>query len=315
MRQRDMQRLMLLVDRLSRVQRQALVHRLAAQTMAMESIELVESAGRASRRCPHCAGSHIVRNGMADELQRYKCRTCGKSFNALTGTPLARLRHKGKWLGQTQAMADGLTVHRTAERLGVAPSTAFRWRHRFLAVPRELKPQALTGVVEIDETYVLESFKGRAVVGRKARRRGGSAARRGLSREQIPVLVARDRAGTTTDAVLPDSRKTSVVSVLKPLLPCDVVVCSDGGGAIGQAVKDLGLEHHPVVIASGIHALGAWHIQNVNAYHGRLKQWLRRFNGVATAYLENYLGWIRHMERTTRTPAQPARMLSLAIRA
>ena len=129
------------------------------------------------------------------------------------------------------------------------------------------------------------------------------------------MLVARDRAGTTTDAVLPDSRKTSVVSVLKPLLPCDVVVCSDGGGAIGQAVKDLGLEHHPVVIASGIHALGAWHIQNVNAYHGRLKQWLRRFNGVATAYLENYLGWFRLMERTTRTPAQPARMLSLAIRA
>lgn len=70
-----------------------------------------------------------------------------------------------------------------------------------------------------------------------------------------------------------------------------------------------------MVIASGIHALGAWHIQNVNAYHGRLKQWLRRFNGVATAYLENYLGWFRLMERTTRTPAQPARMLSLAIRA
>lgn len=46
MRQRDMQRLMLLVDRLSRVQRRAFVHRLAAQTMAMESIELVERARR-----------------------------------------------------------------------------------------------------------------------------------------------------------------------------------------------------------------------------------------------------------------------------
>ena len=73
---------------------------------------------------------------MADGLQRYKCRACGKTFNALTGTPLARLRHKSKWLEQTRAMPDGLTVHRAAAFLGVVPSTAFRWRHRFLGVPR-----------------------------------------------------------------------------------------------------------------------------------------------------------------------------------
>jgi hypothetical protein len=42
---------------------------------------------------------------MADVLQRYKCRACGKTFNALSGTPLARLRHKDKWLEQTQALA------------------------------------------------------------------------------------------------------------------------------------------------------------------------------------------------------------------
>ena len=105
-----------------------------------------------------------MRNGVADGLQRYKCRTCGKTFNALTGTPLARLRHKGKWLDQAQALADGLTVKRAAEHLNVAPSTAFRWRHRFLAVPRSVKPNTLAGVAEIDETYVLESFKGQKVV-------------------------------------------------------------------------------------------------------------------------------------------------------
>ncbi|MDB5932788.1 MAG: transposase, partial [Massilia sp.] len=32
-------------------------------------------------------------------------------------------------------------------------------------------------------------------------------------------------------------------------------------------------------------------VQNVNAYHSRFKQWLRRFNGVASRYLANYLGW------------------------
>jgi hypothetical protein len=38
------------------------------------------------------------------------------------------------------------------------------------------------------------------------------------------------------------------------------------------------------------------HINNVNAYHGRLKQWLSRFNGVATKNLPNYLGWRRALE-------------------
>ena len=36
---------------------------------------------------------------------------------------------------------------------------------------------------------------------------------------------------------------------------------------------------------------GALHVQNVNAYPSRFKQWLRRFNGVASRYLPNYLGW------------------------
>jgi hypothetical protein len=38
------------------------------------------------------------------------------------------------------------------------------------------------------------------------------------------------------------------------------------------------------------------HINNVNADHGRLKQWLNRFKGVATKNLPSYLGWRRALE-------------------
>lgn len=135
MRARELKRLWAQLDRLTRCQRQELVAKLQAQTAASESIGLIESAGK-PRNCPHCGGSRVVRNGQADGLQRYKCRACGKSFNALTATPLARLRHKGKWIEQARAMAEGLTVARAGEHLAVAASTAFRWRHRFLALPR-----------------------------------------------------------------------------------------------------------------------------------------------------------------------------------
>ena len=43
--------------------------------------------------------------------------------------------------------------------------------------------------MEADETYVLESRKGARGLGRKARRGGGKAKKRGLSREQVPVLI------------------------------------------------------------------------------------------------------------------------------
>jgi hypothetical protein len=56
------------------------------------------------------------------------------------------------------------------------------------------KPKALAGIVEGDETFILESFKGkRSGMARKCRKRGDKSAKRGLSTEQIPVIVARDR--------------------------------------------------------------------------------------------------------------------------
>jgi len=41
---------------------------------------------------------------------------------------------------------------------------------------------------------------------------------------------------------------------------------------------------------------GQFHIQNVNGYMSRLRGWMRRFNGVGTEYLPNYLGWMRMMD-------------------
>ena len=53
----------------------------------------------------------------------------------------------------------GETIKGSAERCGIAPSTAHRWRHRFLAAVRQV-PDRLAGIVEADETFVLESRKG-----------------------------------------------------------------------------------------------------------------------------------------------------------
>ena len=108
---------------------------------------------------------------------------------------------------------------KAAERCGVHPTTADRWRHRFLTAPALDQPQALQGIVGADETFSLESFKGRrSGLSRKARKRGGKARYPGAFSDNIPVLVARDRAGATIDAVLPEDTAVCITQALLILL-------------------------------------------------------------------------------------------------
>jgi transposase-like protein len=261
--------------------------------------------------CPHCGQAEIVRWGASSGLPRYRCKACARTFNALTKTPLARLRMREKWTTQADALIDGVSVAKAASRCGVHYTTAFRWRHRFLAALSSDKPKTLSGIVESDETFVLESYKGqRSGMLRKARKRGGSAAKRGLSVEQIPVIITRDRHGATTDAVLPRLNRASIAAALDGVVTPANAFCCDGGGAIVAFARRAGIAAH-VLPRPGKPDPNApdFHLNNVNAYHGRLKEWLRRFHGVATKNLPNYLGWRRTLEALGHTASSAAFIL------
>ena len=108
--------------------------------------------------CPHCGGRRLQRWGNSSGLPRYRCGGCQRTFNALTGTPLARLRKKERWADLAQALMSGESLIKAAERCGVAYTTAFRWRHRFLSAPALDKPSQPIGIVETGETFILKSW-------------------------------------------------------------------------------------------------------------------------------------------------------------
>ena len=80
------------IDDLSPAQRLDTARLLAGQPSLEAVIGLLEERIGAERGCPHCAAAGAVIRGRANGLKRYFCKGCGKTFNALTGTPLARLR-------------------------------------------------------------------------------------------------------------------------------------------------------------------------------------------------------------------------------
>ena len=138
---------------LTRAQRREALAVLSGRSEGEASKAAIELGVDEARRCPHCASEGAVSRGMARGLRRYQCKGCGRTFNALSGTPLSGLHHKERWLSFGASLAKGETVKASAARCDVAVSTAFRWRHRFLAAARS-DSEVLKGIVEADETYV-----------------------------------------------------------------------------------------------------------------------------------------------------------------
>lgn len=267
-------------------------------------------------KCPHCDSTEVQRWGRTGGKQRYRCKAeaCRRTFNDLTGTPPSWSKHQYLWPAFCACMVEGLSVRKTAQRLGIHKDTAFRWRHRLLDALRRLDAPTLAGIVEADETYFRFSRKGQRGL-RNSRQRGGPARKRGLSREQVYVVVARDRQGQTVAEVACRSvpRLDVLRSVLRAHLTEANTLVTDGASTYRLLCFEIGLASKQVKSTDGERVCeGIYHVQNVNAYHSRLKDWMRRFNGVATRYLQNYMHWHLFVDRAGELAPSVARKRLLA---
>ena len=313
MQSRGFVRLLRQVPMLNKQQRSALLAVLRPAVGLDRVCEAIEGARSAPLCCPDCGSTRHYRHGLDRGLQRYRCRACGRTFNALSGTPLARLRHREKWLDYAKELLDSRSVRAAAKMVGVHRNTSFRWRHRFLGGVKRDQPERLAGIAEADELFLLESQKGSRKLERPARKRGGVAHSRGITHEHDCILVARDRGGQTCSFVTGRAAVTArqLHRHLLPVLDPDVLLVTDGHRAYRTFARQARIAHAFVNLRLGERVRGAIHVQNVNAYHQRFRSWLSRFHGVASRYLPNYLGWRWALDG--ERIASPDRLLRAAI--
>ena len=275
---------------------------------------------RASRRCLHCqTGDAYLHGKDKNDRQRFRCcnAECRRTFNILTGTPMARARKPEKWGRYLSHMTGHLSVRKIVEAgIGVNHTTVWRWRHRFLKAASNDNAAVLSGVIEADETFFVRSFKGhpgwvkgRPPENRAARPSAWGATKRGLSREQVAVLTALDNTGGVYEVVLPSL--TAIEAALDGRIAAGSVVCSDGAMAYVKAAVKARAEHRRVLVPSttppAVKAApvrtkcrqkGRLGLGRVNAHHGQIKVLVNgQCRGVATRYLGSYLGWHRAMLR------------------
>lgn len=253
--------------------------------------------------CPICSSIPCVKNGHAKHGQRFLCRDCGKTFGLSSGSVIANTKLSTlQWLRYIQCMLDGKSIRESADIVGVCVKTSFYMRHKILdAIKAHMDRGSVSGIVEMDETFLAESFKGNHKksnfkIPRKSRKRGKEVKKRGISSEQICIGAAIDKNGGLIMEMVCKGRITSkkLEKLFDGYVSEDSTICTDSYSSYKTLSKKLGLVHKR--IPSGQYSDGLFNLSAVNSLHSRFKRWIRNFNGVSTKFLPNYLAWFRWLE-------------------
>ena len=247
--------------------------------------------------CPSCHDVRFVKDGNHKGHPRFKCKSCGRSFNALTGTAYQGINNLEKFdKYKTIMFEDGIiTLEKMAKRVGISMQTAFDWRHKILST---LKPEVVDfkGITEMDDVWFLYSQKGRK--GLKYSRKRGRSSHRGDNDFQVKMLVTADRTQTQDLSVVRIGRiKSSDINrKVGHRIGAECTLVSDKHGSIAAFAKQNDIKH--VSFKASDHIADAeQHVQKVNNIASRLKDQTNHIcRGVSTKYLQSYANWFQFME-------------------
>ena len=130
----------------------------------------------------------------------------------------------------------------------------------------------------MDETYFKKSKKGCEKLDRPAHKRGGTAEKRGLSKDQVCVFTARDRSLHSVESIagVGPVSKAWLLTHITDLIAHDSVLVADGLSSYQALARERELSLVVVKNKKGKRVQGVYHIQHVNAYYSRLKSWVGR---------------------------------------
>lgn len=236
-----------------------------------------------SRECPHCGSHHVVSKGNYKGRKRYLCRDCGKSFNNLTNTPFSGIHNLKKVKKYLECMINGDSIRKSADIVEVSVTTSFHWRHKLLNALNKLPSPGMKNVKEMLELELPYSHKGQKhKLSNKMRR------------SKVSALFVCDRRGKLdSDSIIYSKRDQN------PVL---------------KRISKISNQHSEIICLSkprGLNILSAGQIKinsnNSNYTNSDLirltvknwESWMKRFKGVATKYLRNYLHWYDFLDNSS----------------
>jgi transposase-like protein len=237
-------------------------------------------------KCPRCE-ENTVR--MANSMKLWYCKACDYQFTVTVGTvfndshlPLI------KWLTATYLLCEarkGMSANQIKRNIGVSYKTAWYLCHRIRSAMKEVDPQPLGGIVEIDETYI---------GGRKRARVDGKNHRGHHRVEKEVVIGIKQRGGTLRFFKAEDVKTGTLAKFIKENVSEDVeVVMTDEANFYPRAFMEAGIsgrKHYAVNHSKGVYVDGDITTNGIESAFSLLKRGIiGSWHKVSAKHLVAYL--------------------------
>ena len=118
--------------------------------------------------CPKCGSKKYNKVGKRNHVQVYRCKDCSSKFTAFSGTILEKTRwHWDIWIKVLEMTINSYSIPDMINVLekdygcnGINYKTVWLWRMKLIHALASLPMPKLTGIVQVDETFIREAQKG-----------------------------------------------------------------------------------------------------------------------------------------------------------
>lgn len=253
-----------------------------------------------SPACPHCGSEHVYQmqdsKGGRNKRYLWVCRACTKQYTVRIGTVFEDsripLRHWCYAFWAACASKKGVSALQISRMTGVSYKSALFMMHRvrYAMTDDPATPAPLTGIVEVDETYV----GGKPKTKLKGRPRLSPVA------NKTPVVAMVQRNGEIRAMVMPTVNAKNLASAISANVCKTARVMTDESACYKTLGKDYA-SHETVTHSLGEYSRGDVTTNTVEGFFSILKRGVNgTFHSISKKHLHRYVSEFAYKYNTRK---------------
>ncbi len=252
--------------------------------------------------CVHCGSMDVYqmkgRDGERNKRYLWRCRDCDKQYTVRVGTVFEDsgipLRHWCYAFWAACASKKGVSALQIKRQTGLSYKSALFMMHRIrYAMADDLaEPEQLTGIVEVDETYV----------GGKPRHKGPhNKAKMGRGTDKAPVVALVQRGGNVRALTLPKVNAKNLRQVIRQNVHKSARLITDDAPFYKGLHPKFEGGHDRIKHCDGVYAVGDITTNTVEGFFSILKRGMMgTFHAVSKKHLHRYVSEFQYRYNTRK---------------